>query len=219
MSIIGPDSSLGTRRKFALVTMDYYSKGAEAGFLQEVSAGKIVSMLTRVFYRESIPEVIVTDNGKQFVGREVAQCPKRYGVQHRKTPVCRLQTKGLVNRSNRTLGDLISTAKSLEGQIDKIFVELIGASMMQHRKPRPGKLRQSCYMSAACARSWMYQTTLEMEEEPFQIGVLILLFFLRQTNLLVKHLNTIGNSLLCNSESFRLLLEEGLLEGIVKVIG
>ena len=73
--------------RFVIVVVDYFSKWAEVELMQDVTTSKVTNMLRRLFYREGIPEIIVSDNGSQFTSRTFVEFLEEHGVQHLKCPV------------------------------------------------------------------------------------------------------------------------------------
>ena len=84
--VVGPLSKIGTEalkpKSFILTATEYYTKWAEAETFVEIKATMVVQFIkTNIIVRFSIPKVIVTDNGPQFVSQELQDMCDRYGIQ------------------------------------------------------------------------------------------------------------------------------------------
>lgn len=79
-------------------------------FGSQVSTKVIIEFLKKAIMEEGLPKELVSDNGPQFVSRELSQFLAERGVKHRRTAVYNPQCNGLVERFNRVLGGFIRTA-------------------------------------------------------------------------------------------------------------
>lgn len=69
-----------------LVVADAKTGFLAAEWVREIDAATVIKVLRRVFCNYGIPEVLVTDNGRQFVASEMEAWLKRMGVLHLKSP-------------------------------------------------------------------------------------------------------------------------------------
>ena len=60
--------------------------------------------------RHSVPEVLITDNGKEFCAKAWTDYLKKLGVEHRRTTPVHPQSNGRVERFNRTLKEMLAKA-------------------------------------------------------------------------------------------------------------
>ncbi|XP_038063010.1 uncharacterized protein K02A2.6-like [Patiria miniata] len=67
--------------KMYLVLVDYYSRWIELHHLHSTTAKSVINFIKATFARYGIPEVVVTDNGPQFLG-EFDQFAREYNFQH-----------------------------------------------------------------------------------------------------------------------------------------
>lgn len=65
------------------------------------------AMLKEVFCKHGVPEVIISDQGRQFTS-EVFNMAKLMGFQHIFTCAYHPSSNGQVERANRTIADIIS---------------------------------------------------------------------------------------------------------------
>ena len=56
-----------------------------------------------VFYRHSVPSVLISDSGTHFTSDLFERTLKNYGIEHRKSPIYYPQANGLVERANSRL--------------------------------------------------------------------------------------------------------------------
>jgi hypothetical protein len=67
VDIVGPMPPGKGKRRFLLVTIDYFTKWAEAEAFATITTDKVIKFLwSSVICRFGIPHAFVTDNGKQF---------------------------------------------------------------------------------------------------------------------------------------------------------
>jgi hypothetical protein len=69
-----------------LVVSDAKTGFIAAEWVREIEATSVIRVLRRAFCNFGIPEVLVTDNGRQFVAHETEAWLKRMGVLHLKSP-------------------------------------------------------------------------------------------------------------------------------------
>ena len=98
-----------------LVAVDYYSRWFEVGILYSTATNKIIRCLDNWFASHGLPELIVTDNGVQFVSSEFAHFLNVNGINHRKVTPYSPQANGEVERQNRTIMKAIKTIRAEGG--------------------------------------------------------------------------------------------------------
>jgi len=67
LDIIGPLYVTSKGNKYIIVLVDYMTKWVEAAPLPKIESADVIEFLTSVFCRHGIPEVLITDNGPQFI--------------------------------------------------------------------------------------------------------------------------------------------------------
>ena len=100
---VGPIVRSKSGNTVLLVIVDWITKFVIAEPFRMASAKHMVSFLEKyVFLRFSVPRIIVTDNGSQFISHTFASLLQRYNIQHMRTafytPMC-----NAAERTNRTL--------------------------------------------------------------------------------------------------------------------
>ena len=53
--------------RYAIVLIDYHSKWAEINFVSSANTETVLNFMRQVFFREGLPETLVTDNGVQLL--------------------------------------------------------------------------------------------------------------------------------------------------------
>jgi transposase InsO family protein len=82
-----PWSRLGTdlftlQSKDYIVLVDYYSDYIEVSPLKDTTSATLVKFLKVQFSRHGIPDVLVSDNGPQYVSNEFAEFARAWEFQH-----------------------------------------------------------------------------------------------------------------------------------------
>ena len=95
-----------TKGKFthAIVAVDYFTKWVEAKPVTAITCNQVKDFLWKnIITRFGVPRILVSDNGTQFEGAQVAQLCELFRIEHRFSPVCYPQANGQVEVMNRTI--------------------------------------------------------------------------------------------------------------------
>ena len=93
MDIMGPFPQATGQRKFLLVAVDYFTKWIEAEPLANITAGQVQNFVWKdIICRFETPHTIITDNGRQFTDRKLAEFYESLGVRHKTSSVEHPQT-------------------------------------------------------------------------------------------------------------------------------
>jgi len=104
MDIIGPFLPRKGQCKFLLVGVDYFTKWIEAEPLATITAKKIQNFVWKnIIYRFGVPHTIVTDNGRQFIDRELANFYEGLNIRHVTSSVEHPQTNGQAESANKVI--------------------------------------------------------------------------------------------------------------------
>ena len=118
-----------------LVCVDYYSRYPDVEIVHKINANTIVSKLRKLFCRYGAPEVLVTDNGPQFISTEMKTLLQEFNICHRKVTPYHPAANGEVERFNRTLKKFIQAAiaehKDWRKELDRFL-------MNYRNTPHPG---------------------------------------------------------------------------------
>ena len=80
--------------KMYFVVIDSYSKFPEIVQMKSTTAVATVNVLREIFSRYGLPEMIVSDNGPQFISQEFKSFCNQNGIFHRTTAVYKPSTNG-----------------------------------------------------------------------------------------------------------------------------
>ena len=118
------------RYKYLITAMDYFSKNMEMRALRNKSAKDVALFLyEEVICRWGSPDVIITDQGREFCNLINEELMERAHCKHRITSAYHPQSNGLVERQNRTTTQFL--LKNMNCQDD--WVEMIPTMMVSHR--------------------------------------------------------------------------------------
>ena len=115
VDVLGPFPRSERGNRYVLTVMDYFTEWPEAYSLPDQEAETIVldALVEGMFSRFGAPEVIHTDQGRNFESRVFATMCKKLGSHKTCTTPLHPQSNGLVERFNRTLAQQLAivTAK------------------------------------------------------------------------------------------------------------
>ena len=94
--------------KHYLVLVDYFSRYAEVIKLQSTTSSSVISAMKSVFSRYGIPELLISDNGPQYVSNEFKEFAVKYNFKHTTSSPHFPQSNGLAERTVQTLKQLLS---------------------------------------------------------------------------------------------------------------
>ncbi|XP_059611718.1 uncharacterized protein K02A2.6-like [Phlebotomus argentipes] len=107
-----------------LLIIDAYSKWPEVFRTSSTTASQTIAKLTETFARNGLPEILVSDNGTQFVSSEFKEFCQMNGIQHLTTnPYCPYsngQAERLVDSLKRSL-DKQGSAISLDNGLQRFL--------------------------------------------------------------------------------------------------
>ncbi|KAM8702628.1 hypothetical protein ACLKA7_000758 [Drosophila subpalustris] len=91
------------------IVVDHFSKFTFLKAMKEASAADVVNFLVHeVFFKFGVPEVIHSDNGRQFTSKSFEAMIKAFGITHLRTPVYSPQSNA-AERVNRSVLSAIRT--------------------------------------------------------------------------------------------------------------
>ena len=95
--------------RYLLVIQDYFTKWADARPLPDQTAIRITAELFKLFCTFGIPEIVRSDQGRNFESSIVQSTLDAFGVQKSHTTPYHTQGDGMVERLNRSLLQLLRT--------------------------------------------------------------------------------------------------------------
>ena len=129
---------------YALIVIDSYSKWPEVYFTTSATAEFTIHALRKVFSREGVPAVLVTDNGTHFTAEILEKWLKDIGCKHLFTAPRHPCSNGQVENFVRTLKSATNsfnatTFKDLEKGVDNFLLQYRNANHST-TKSSPAKL-------------------------------------------------------------------------------
>ena len=95
--------------RYLLVVHDYFTKWADARPLPDQSASRITTELVDLFTTYGVPEIVHSDQGRNFKSAIFQHVLKAIGVKKTRTTAYHPQGDGMVERFNCTVLQLLST--------------------------------------------------------------------------------------------------------------
>ena len=89
--------------RYLLVIQDYFTKWADARLLPDRTAIRITAKLVKLFCTYGIPEIVHSDQGRNFESSIVQSTLDAFGVQKSHTTPYHPQGDGMVERFNHSL--------------------------------------------------------------------------------------------------------------------
>lgn len=94
--------------RYIIAGIDYLTKYVEARTMRFQTSSEVALFLyEEIICRHGCPTIIVTDNGKPFVSDLIRQVCKTYSIIHKTTTPYNPQSNGLIERFNKTLGQIL----------------------------------------------------------------------------------------------------------------
>jgi len=104
MDIIGPCAPSKGQCKFLLVGIDYFTKWIEAEPLTVITARNVQNFVWKnIVCRFGLPQIIITDNGRQFTDRTLAEFYAKLHIKHIASSVEHPQTNGWAEAANKAI--------------------------------------------------------------------------------------------------------------------
>ena len=104
-----------------LVVVDAYTKFLEVVKMSTTSVKSTVTSLRDIFSRHGFPEIIVSDNGPQFMATECEQFCTSNGILHRSSAAFKSSTNGQAERVVQILKSAIKQAHLTNADVDTVI--------------------------------------------------------------------------------------------------
>ena len=95
--------------RYLLVIQDYFTKWVDARPLPDQTAIRITAELVKLFCTYGVPEIVHSDQGRNFESSIVQSTLEAFGVKKSRTTPYHPQGDGMVERFNRSLLQLLRT--------------------------------------------------------------------------------------------------------------
>ena len=88
MDILGLFLQASGQCKFLLIAMDYFTKWIEAESLARMIEARMVDFVWKsIVCRFDLPQVLITDNGRQFTGAKFEEFCEEHGIAYHLTSI------------------------------------------------------------------------------------------------------------------------------------
>ena len=109
MDIVGPVQESVNGNKYILVASDYASRFVFTIPMKDMTARTVAKhFVNKIISKYGAPEQVLTDQGTNFLSKLVNEICKLFKIKQLQTTSYHPQTDGLVERFNRTLGDMLA---------------------------------------------------------------------------------------------------------------
>ncbi|XP_075478840.1 uncharacterized protein LOC142519694 [Primulina tabacum] len=117
MDIMGPFPIAWTQKKFLLVAVDYFSKWVEAEPLAKITEHEVLKFLWKnIVYRFGVPRRLISENGRQFQGKEITSWCREMKMTQSFTSVAYPQANGQTEVVNRIIIQALKTRLQGKGK-------------------------------------------------------------------------------------------------------
>ena len=96
-----------------LVLVDYFSRYIEIAHLKNITSGEVIGRLKNFFAHHGIPELLITDNGRQFISSDFSDFADRWNFEHVTTSPYHAQANGEAERAVQTAKKIMSQPEPL----------------------------------------------------------------------------------------------------------
>jgi len=103
LDLVGPLPPTKNGNKYIIVLVDYLTKWVEAEPLEKIESDDIIKFLKMVFSRHGIPEILITDNGPQFISDKTKAFLDLHDVYVHYATTYHPATNGEVENRNREI--------------------------------------------------------------------------------------------------------------------
>src|SRR6478735_3141648 len=127
--------------RYIVAAIDYLTKYVEARPLRFQTSSEIALFLYEdIICRHGCPTILVTDNGKPFLSGLVRKVCQAYSIIHKTTTPYNPQSNGLIERFNRTLGQILQKRSDTEKEDWDLYLP---ATLFAYRSIKQATTKQS----------------------------------------------------------------------------
>jgi len=121
LDLIGPLYVTNNNNQYIVVLVDYFTGWVEAEPLKRIESKDFIKFLSTVFSRHGIPELLITDNGPQFISAQTKGFLDIYGIYMLPATPYHPETNGKVENRNKEIGKYLRLLSKKERQWDEIL--------------------------------------------------------------------------------------------------
>nr|XP_033806336.1 uncharacterized protein LOC117363128 [Geotrypetes seraphini] len=125
IDIVGPLERTPRGFTFILVIIDVATRYPWAFPLRKTTSAALMKELMGLFCMVGFPREVLTDQGSNFLSREMEKFWQGFGIRHLKTSAYHPQANGLVERFNQTLKQMLKKVGSQEKKEWDLYIPLV----------------------------------------------------------------------------------------------
>jgi len=116
MDVMGPLPMTMSGKRYIVIAVDHFTKWVEIRALESNDAQSIASFFYEdVICRHGVPEILTTDQGTEFINELLTILTNTYQIRHIKTTAYHPQGNGQVERTNKTIKDILAKCTPRNG--------------------------------------------------------------------------------------------------------
>jgi hypothetical protein len=116
MDVMGPLPMTMSGKRYIVIAVDHFTKWVEIRALESNDAQSIASFFYEdVICRHGVPEILTTDQGTEFINELLTILTNTYKIRHIKTTAYHPQGNGQVERTNKTIKDILAKCTPKDG--------------------------------------------------------------------------------------------------------
>ncbi|XP_075498803.1 uncharacterized protein LOC142537118 [Primulina tabacum] len=137
----GPLPNCSGSEKFLLVAVDYFSKWVEVEPLAKITEQEVLKFLWKnIVCRFGVPRKLISDNGRQFQGKEITSWCRKMKITQSFTSVAYHQANGQTEVVNRVIVQALKTRLQGKG---KDWVEELPSILWAYRTTPPAPTQET----------------------------------------------------------------------------
>ncbi|XP_018578593.1 uncharacterized protein K02A2.6 [Anoplophora glabripennis] len=121
------------RNKMFLIIIDAYSKWLECIEMKTMTTEETIEKMREVVARYGLPNVLVSDNGRQLVSDKFEEFLRSNGIQHITSPPGNSQSNGLAENAVKTFKNKMKTLLAEEKNNSVSLSTLVATFLMDYR--------------------------------------------------------------------------------------
>lgn len=184
LDFVGPLIKTANGHQFLVTAVDYGTGWAYANPIVSTSASAVILLIKEIIRNHGVPHEIMTDNGSEFLSRELKDYLKNNSIKHSKTSPYHPQANGLVERFHGTLMNALRKACSPYNQ--NLWDECLNNALFGYRVSFSSSMKCSPYFM-------VYGTDVRLPSDNLMMEPLdenIELIYLQRNLDIRKHGNT-----------------------------
>ncbi len=109
IDIVGPLPITGSKNRYIVVAVDYFTKWPEAKAIEHANAEEVAEFIfEEIICRHGCPRKILSDRGSHFNNQIIKSLVEKFKIKHNFSTPYHPETNGLVERFNKTLCESLS---------------------------------------------------------------------------------------------------------------